>query len=55
MARAMGINGIRVEEAVDLGPALDRAIASGEPTVVDVRTSLEESFERVTSPLMRRG
>jgi acetolactate synthase-1/2/3 large subunit len=55
MARAMGINGIRVEEAVDLGPALARAIASGEPTVVDVRTSLEESFERVTSPLMRRG
>lgn len=54
MARAMGVEGIRVEEAVDLGPALERAIASGRPTVVDVRTSLEESFERVTSPLMRR-
>ena len=54
VARAMGIAGVRVEEAVDLGPAIERAIASGEPTVVDVRTSLEESFERVTSPLMRR-
>jgi acetolactate synthase-1/2/3 large subunit len=54
MARAMGCEGIRVEEPTELGPALRRAIGSGGPTVVDVRTSLEETFERVTSPLMRR-
>jgi acetolactate synthase-1/2/3 large subunit len=54
IARAMGCEGIRVEEAVDLAPALRRALDSGVPTVVDVRTSLEETFDRVTSPLTRR-
>jgi acetolactate synthase-1/2/3 large subunit len=54
IARAMGCEGIRVEEPVELGPALRRALDSGQPTVVDVRTSLEETFERVTSPLTRR-
>ena len=50
----MGCAGIRVDEPGDLGPALQRALDGGEPTVIDVGTSLEESFERVTSPLMRR-
>jgi acetolactate synthase-1/2/3 large subunit len=55
IARAMGCGGIRVEKPDELGPALKRARESGEPTVVDVRTSLSETYERVTSPLMRRG
>jgi acetolactate synthase-1/2/3 large subunit len=54
VARAMGCNGIRVDEPADLAPALQRALDRGEPTVIDVGTSLEESFERVTSPLTRR-
>jgi len=53
IARAMGCEGIRVERPDDVGPALARAIASNRPTVVDVVTSLGETFERVTSPLAR--
>jgi acetolactate synthase-1/2/3 large subunit len=51
IARAMGCGGIRVESATDLAGALSDAIASGRPTVVDVVTSLTQSFRTVTSPL----
>ena len=51
IARAMGCNGTRVEDAKDLGPALQQALASRKPTVIDVRTSLKTSFADVTSPL----
>jgi len=51
IARAMGCNGTRVEDAKDLGPALKEALASRKPTVLDVRTSLKTSFADVTSAL----
>ncbi|MBI3249366.1 MAG: thiamine pyrophosphate-binding protein [Deltaproteobacteria bacterium] len=52
IARAMGCQGIRVEDPRQLAPALNEALTNGKPTVVDVRTSLSESFVKVTSPLM---
>ena len=52
IARAMGCGGVRVEHPRELGPALKQALAADRPTVVDVRTSLDESFMRVTSPLV---
>jgi acetolactate synthase-1/2/3 large subunit len=36
MARSMGAQGLRVETADDLGPALKTALDSGLPTVIDV-------------------
>lgn len=51
IARAMGCEGIRVERPDDLQPAFEQAIVSGRPTVVDVATSLTQTFRRVTSPL----
>ena len=38
IARACGLNGVRVEDAAEYGPALDRALASDTATVVDVIT-----------------
>lgn len=52
IAKAMGINGIRVEQPKDIAPALQEALAAGVPTVVDVVTAFEGlSFRDVTSPL----
>jgi acetolactate synthase-1/2/3 large subunit len=52
LARAMGCGGIRVEEPSQLEGALREALASDKPFVVDVHTSLSESFRKVTSPLV---
>jgi acetolactate synthase-1/2/3 large subunit len=52
IARAMGCHGVRVEEPQQLAPALHEALASDKPAVVDVHTSLSESFVKVTSPLV---
>src|SRR5262249_2053406 len=52
IARSMGCDAARVERPNELGPALKQAISSTKPTVVEVRTSLDESFMRVTSPLV---
>ncbi len=52
IARAMGCHGVRVEHPRELAPALKQALAADQPAVVDVRTSLDESFLRVTSPLV---
>jgi acetolactate synthase-1/2/3 large subunit len=52
IARAMGCHGIRVEDPRQLAPALNEALTNGKPTVVDVHTSLSESFVKVTSPLI---
>src|SRR5437764_825212 len=51
IARAMGCRGVRVEDPAALGPALQEAIASRAPTVIDVITSLKVSFADITSPL----
>jgi acetolactate synthase-1/2/3 large subunit len=54
IARAMGCVGIRVDAAADLGQALREALSCGQPAVIDIATSLQESFRRVTSPLLDR-
>jgi acetolactate synthase I/II/III large subunit len=41
MARSMGAEGVTVEKPADLGPQLEAAIASGRPTVLDVRIDRE--------------
>jgi acetolactate synthase-1/2/3 large subunit len=51
IAKAMGCHGTRVEEPGQLADALTGALAADVPTVLDVRTSLEISFEDVLSPL----
>jgi acetolactate synthase-1/2/3 large subunit len=51
IARAMGCHGVRVTEPAALGPALREAINARLPTVIDVRTSLAQSFADITSPL----
>ncbi len=48
MCRALGGWGERVEQLTDLEPALERALASGQPAVVDVR------IDRVRAPIVRR-
>ncbi len=51
IARSMGCDGIRVEEPSAMGAALRQAMASDKPSVLDVDTSLKETYRRVTSPL----
>jgi acetolactate synthase-1/2/3 large subunit len=41
MAKSMGADGVRVDSPGDLGEALDKAIRSGRPTVLDVRVDRE--------------
>jgi acetolactate synthase-1/2/3 large subunit len=54
IARSMGVDGVRVEDPAELAPAIDAAVGNGRTTVIDVVTSLDETFHKVTSPLMRR-
>jgi acetolactate synthase-1/2/3 large subunit len=51
IARAMGCRGVRIEDPEALGPALQEALSSKIPTVIDVMTSLKVSFADITSPL----
>ncbi|HVZ06325.1 thiamine pyrophosphate-binding protein [Rhodopila sp.] len=51
IARAMGCNGVRVTDPWELKPALEQALTSRIPTVIDVRTSMDVTFADVTSPL----
>ena len=55
IARAMGCRGVRIEEPGQLAEALAEALDSGQPTVVDVVTSMEASFEDIESPLLAPG
>jgi acetolactate synthase-1/2/3 large subunit len=50
MARSMGAQGILVEKPGDLGSALEMAIKSGQPTVIDVHT--ESELKRLTSSVL---
>jgi acetolactate synthase-1/2/3 large subunit len=52
IVRAMGCNGIRVEEPGQLTGALAEALAANAPTVIDVVTSFKPTFQDVTSPLL---
>jgi acetolactate synthase-1/2/3 large subunit len=51
IARAMGCHGVRVTDPAALGPVLREALNARVPTVIDVRTSLAQSFADITSPL----
>jgi acetolactate synthase-1/2/3 large subunit len=51
IARALGCEGIRVERPEDLPAAFEQALSCSRPAVVDVVSSLEETFQKVTSPL----
>ena len=52
IARAIGCHGIRVNEPGELLPALQEAIDHDKPAVVDVGSSLSETYRKVTSPLV---
>ena len=53
IARALGCRGVRVEDPAGLKPALQDALATREPTVIDVRTSLKVTFADITSQLAK--
>lgn len=52
IAQSMGCDGISVTRPNQLGPAIARAARSARPIVIDVVTSLDFSFQAVTSPLL---
>ncbi|WP_342641748.1 thiamine pyrophosphate-binding protein [Rhodoligotrophos ferricapiens] len=54
IARGMGCHGVRIEDPRDLEAALKTAVGAHRPTVIDVRTSLEVSFDDLTSPLAKQ-
>lgn len=51
IARAMGCEAVRVERPAELLPAIEQALAAERPAVVEVLTSLRQTFQHVTSPL----
>ena len=51
IARSIGCKGVRVTDPNDFLPALNEALASEIPTVIDVMTSMAVSFRDVTSSL----
>ncbi len=52
IAKSIGVNGIRVEQPSAIAGAVEEALTSGSPTVVDVVTAFDGlSFRDVTSPL----
>jgi len=53
IARAMGCNGVRVTDPADIAGAIQAAVKSETPTVIDVVTSLDVSFRDVTSPFAK--
>jgi acetolactate synthase-1/2/3 large subunit len=56
IARACGCLGFRVEKDSDLRPAMEAALKSGEPAVVDVVIEKEaQMFEKLFSPLAREA
>lgn len=51
IAQAVGCKSWRVNEPAELIPALEAALACGEPALLDVDTSLEYTFKQVSSVL----
>ena len=54
IARSMGCVGYRVTSPNEVLPTLREALASDKPAVVDVCSSIDESYKKVTSPLARK-
>ena len=46
----MGCFGIRVDQATQIQPAIEEAIASGKPAVIDVVSDIESIAERAWTP-----
>lgn len=56
MARAMGCHGVRVERPEELAPTLAETFARADrPTLVEVVSSAEQTYETVSSPLLAAG
>ena len=51
IARAMGCEGFRVDEPAALEAALEKALSCGRPAVIDIHTSMDETYLKVTSKL----
>jgi acetolactate synthase-1/2/3 large subunit len=52
IAKQMGCFAVRVQTADEFGPALERAIESDKPSVIEVVTSLDQPFTKVVTPLL---
>ena len=50
VAQDMGCFGIRVDQATQIQPAIEEAIASGKPAVIDVVSDIESIAERAWTP-----
>ena len=50
IAKELGCDGVRVERPTDLGSALQNALASGKPVVLDVLTDPTASHPRAWTP-----
>jgi acetolactate synthase-1/2/3 large subunit len=53
MAAAMGAHAERVEQTAEFAPALDRAIASGRPALIELVTNPEQISTRLTISKVR--
>jgi acetolactate synthase-1/2/3 large subunit len=49
IARAFGCQGIRVQKPSELAPAIRKALSASAPTVIDVVTSPEEPYSKISS------
>ena len=52
-ARAFGGHGETVEKTADFGPAFERALASGKPAIIHVKTDAEALTSRITLTQLR--
>jgi acetolactate synthase-1/2/3 large subunit len=50
VAEAMGCVGIRVERSEDIRPALEKALASNSPAVVEVVSDVDAMSQRAWRP-----
>ncbi|MEP3329160.1 thiamine pyrophosphate-binding protein [Sedimentitalea sp.] len=50
VARTMGVEGVRIEDPADLGPALRKAIAARKPVLIDVVTDIHPRAPEAWSP-----
>jgi acetolactate synthase I/II/III large subunit len=53
IATAMGCAAFRVSDETELRDAIPRALAAGKPAVIEVLTSLDDSFQDAMTALVR--
>lgn len=49
IAQAFGCQGVNVDKAEELGPAIKKALRASVPTVIDVATSVDEPYFKIAS------